>query len=75
MRSLDFNTPKYVVRGIFFQDSISVSVCVCIGMYVCMYVCMCVRGGVEVEIPIVMLCAGEGSVKIAPSEISCKYSV
>ena len=36
---------------------------------------MCVRGGVEVEIPIVMLGAGEGSVKIAPSGISCKYSV
>ena len=33
---------------------------------------MCVRGGVEVEIPIVMLGAGEGSVKIAPSGISCK---
>ena len=43
--------------------------------YVCMYVCMCVRGGVEVEIPIVMLGAGEGSVKIAPSGISYKYSV
>ena len=32
-------------------------------------------GGAEVEIPIVMLGAGEGSVKIAPSGISCKYSV
>ena len=39
------------------------------------YVCMCVRGGVEVEILIVMLGAGEGSVKIAPSGIACKYSV
>ena len=42
-----------------------------------MYVCMCVRGGVEVEVEIliVMLDTGEGSVKIAPSGISCKYSV
>ena len=40
-----------------------------------MYVSMCVQGGVEVEIPIVMLCAGEGSVKIAPSGISCKCVV
>ena len=71
MRSLYFSTPKYVVRGIFFQDFVSVSVYVCIGMYVC----MCVRGGVEVEIPIVMLGAGEGSVKIAPSGISCKHIV
>ena len=36
---------------------------------------MCVHGGVEVEILIVMLGAGEGSVKIAPSGIACKYSV
>ena len=43
--------------------------------YACMYVCVCVREGVEVEIPIVMLGDGEGSVKIAPSGISCKYSV
>ena len=70
MRSLNFSTLKYVVRGIFFQDFISVSACVCIFMYVCVFV-----GGVEVEIPIVMLCAGEGSVKIAPSGISCKNSV
>ena len=47
----------------------------CKGVCVQMYVCMCVRGGVEVEIPILMLGAGEGSVKIAPSGISCKYSV
>ena len=41
-----------------------------------MYVCMCVFSwGLEVEIPIVMLGAGEGSVKIAPSGISYKYSV
>ena len=40
-----------------------------------MYVFMCVCGGVEVEIPIVMLGADEESVKIAPSRISCKYSV
>ena len=39
-------------------------------MYACVFV-----GGVEVEIPIVMLGAGEGSVKIAPSALSCKYSV
>ena len=70
MRSLDFITLKYVVRSIFFQDFISVRVCVCICMYVCVFV-----GGVEVEIPIVMLGAGEGSVKIAPSGISCKHSV
>ena len=45
-------------------------------MYVCMYVCVFVGGfEVEVEIPIVMLGEGEGSVKIAPSGISCKYSV
>ena len=43
--------------------------------YVCMYICMCVRGGVDVEIPIVMLGAGEGSVKTAPRGISYKYSV
>ena len=36
---------------------------------------MCVCGGLEVKIPIVMLGAGEGSVKITPSGISCKYSV
>ena len=44
--------------------------CAYIPMYVCVFV-----GGVEVEIPIVMLGDGEGSVKIAPSGISCKYSV
>ena len=43
-------------------------------IYLCMYVSVFV-GGVEVEIPIVMFGAGEGSVKIAPSGISCKYSV
>ena len=43
-------------------------------MCICMYVCVFVRG-VEVEIPIVMLGAGEGSVKIVPSGISYKYSV
>ena len=43
-------------------------------IYLCRYVCVFV-GGVEVEIPIVMLGAGEGSVTIAPSGISCKYSV
>ena len=42
--------------------------------YLCRYVCVFV-GVVEVEIPIVMVGAGEGSVKIAPSGISCKYSV
>ena len=47
----------------------------CEGVCVHMYVCMCVREGVEVEIPIVMLGAGEGSVKIAPNGISYKYSV
>ena len=36
---------------------------------------MCIREGVEAEIPIVMLGAGEGNVEIAPSGISCKYSV
>ena len=41
-------------------------------MYVCMYVC---SWGVEVEIPIVMLGAGEGSVKISPSGISHKHGV
>ena len=71
MRSLDFSTLKYVVRSIFFQDFINARGCVCIYTYVC----MCVCGGVEVEILIVMLGAGEGSVEIAPSGISCKYSV
>ena len=43
--------------------------------YVCMYVCMYVCKEVEVEILFVMLGAGEGNVKIAPSGISCKHSV
>ena len=44
----------------------------CICMNVSVHVCL---WGVEVEIPIVMLGDGEGSVKIAPSGISCKHSV
>ena len=44
-------------------------------MCICMYACVCICGGVEVAIPIVMLGGGEGSVKIGPRGISCKYSV
>ena len=40
--------------------------------YIPVYVCVCVCGGVEADIPIVMLSPGEGSVKIAPSGIACK---
>ena len=70
MRSLDFSILKYVVRSISFK------IYQCEGVCVHMYVCMCVCSwGLEVEIPIVMLSAGEGSVKIAPSGISCMYSV
>ena len=32
-------------------------------------------GGVEVGILVVLLCDGKGSVKIASSGISCKFSV
>ena len=43
-------------------------------VYIPMHVCVFV-GGVKGEILIVMLGAGEGSVKIAPSGILCKYNV
>ena len=42
-------------------------------MHAC--VCVCVCGGVEVGILIVLLSAGEGSVKIASRGISSKCSV
>ena len=72
MRFLDYSILKYVARSISFK----IYQCegVRVHMYVCMYVCVFV-GGVEVEIPIVMWGDGEESVKIAPSGISCKYSV
>ena len=56
MRYLDFSSPKSVMRSIFFEVFISVR-----GVYVraCLYVC----GGVEMGILIVLLSAGEGSVK------------
>ena len=46
----------------------------CEGLCAQIHIYMCSMG-VEVGVPIVMLGAGEGSVKIAQNGISCKYSV
>ena len=69
MRYLDFSSPKSVMRSIFFEVFISVR-----SVYVraCVFVCV---WGVEVGILIVLLSAGEGSVKIASSGMSCKCVV
>ena len=60
MRYLNFNTPKSVMRSIFYDCLISVrGACACVGR-------------VEVGILIVLLSADEGSVKIAVGGISCQ---
>ena len=66
MRYQDFSTPKSVMRSIFSEVFISARVA---------YVRVCRGGEVEVKILIVLLSAGEGSVKIVSSGISCKCSV
>ena len=69
MRYLDFSTVESVMRSIFFEDFIGVR-------GACVRASVCVgQGVVEVRILIVLLSVGEGSVNIAPSRISCKYSV
>ena len=62
MRSLDFGTPKHVVKSVFYEVLISVRVRLCACIYVCVFM-----GGErgEVGILIVLSSAGEGNVKIA----------
>ena len=67
MRSLDFGTPKHVVKSVFYEILISMRVCVC------MYMCVCVHGGGGgLGILIVLSSVSEGNVKIALGGISCK---
>ena len=70
MRSLDFGTPKHVVKSVFYEILISMRVCVC----AC--ICVCVSMGGEGEgILIVLSSASEGNVKIASGGISCKCNM
>ena len=71
MRSLDFSTPKHIMRIIFSRVFISVRVRMC----ACIYVCVFVGRGVDVGIMIVLSSAGEGNVKRASGGIPCKCSV
>ena len=71
MRSLDFGTPKHVVKSVFYEVLISMKVCVCVHVYTC----VCSWGRRGVEILIVLSSAGEGNVKKAIGGISCKCNV
>ena len=69
MRSLDFGTPKHVVKSVFCDILISMRVCVC----AC--ICMCLSMGGGKGILIVPSSVGERNVKIASGGISCKCNV